>query len=249
MSQQETEKPVKALNCGSCANLNREKVFEAKCSELGKIPTSRACRSHAPDAFTMIQDQETRLTSLVDMGRVFRRMSPNDLQILAAMLLNEKRTRRAGYSFMQKVYIRIAGASGKNYLSNFVMGYVLDADKEQVRIVSESGQTAVTLPKGSPSLYTIEQFEPIREEIFANKRWVDQDAKADAARISSRIIADLDQADVRGDLDTKNTKRKKIKKVKQTEDLVTFVAKMTRGVISTKKAHQAMDEEIVVNWG
>ena len=249
MSQQEAEKPVKALNCGSCANLNREKVFEAKCSELGKIPTSRACRSHAPDAFTLMQDQETRLTSLVEMGRVFRRMSPNDLQILAALLLNEKRTRRAGYSFMQKVYIRISGSSGRNYLSNFVMGYVLDADKDQVRIVSETGLTAVTLPKGSPSLYTVEQFEPVRAEIFANKRWVDQDVKADAARLSSRVLADLDQADVRGDLDTKSAKRKKIKKVKHAEDLVSFVAKMTRGVISTKKAHQAMDEEITINWG
>lgn len=183
------------------------------------------------------------------MGRVFRRMSPNDLQILAAMLLNEKRTRRAGYSFMQKVYIRIAGTSGRNYLNNFVMGYVLDADKAQVRIVSESGQTAVTLPKGSPSLYTIEQFEPIRAEILANRRWVDPAVKADESRIASRIISNLDQADVRGTLDTKNTRRKKIKKVKQTEDLVTFVAKMTRGVINTKKAHQAMGEEIVVNWG
>lgn len=150
---------------------------------------------------------------------------------------------------MQKVYIRIAGSLGRNYLSNFVMGYVLDADKDHVRIVSETGQTAVSLPKDSPSLFTVDQFDPIREEIFANKRWVDQDVKADAARISSRIIVDLDQADVRGDLDTKITKRRKIKKVKQTEDLVTFVAKMTRGVISTKKAQQAMDEEITINWG
>lgn len=228
----------------------REKVFEARCSELGRIPSSKACTRHTPDAFTLMQDQESRVTSLMDMGRVFRRMSPNDMQILAAILMNERKTRKAGYNFMQKVYIRVAGSAGRNYLSNFVLGFVLDADREWVRVVSESARTAVTVPneKNSTTIYSIEQFKEIRQEIFDKKQFVDGDI-AKAHEKIQRSIANLDQAEDMGLLETAIAARRKIKKVKtkESDDLVSFVAKLSRGVIKTRKAER-MDEEINVSW-
>lgn len=247
---QEIENPSKALNCGSCVGLMREKVMPNLCSELGRLPSSRACKQHVPDAFTLMQDNESRILSMVDMGLVFRRMSPNDLQILAALLMNERKTRKAGFYFMQKVYIRVAGNSGRNYLSNFVMGYVLDATKEQVRVVSETSKTAVVLPndKNSQSLYTAQQFAAIRREIGEGKKWVDPDVIAERRRVRSTVITDLDTADAEGLLETPTAARRKIKKVKQKDDLVTFVAKLNRGVIKTQKDAANYDEEITIGW-
>jgi hypothetical protein len=226
----------------------RERVFEAKCSDLGRIPSSKSCSRHKPDAFTLMQDQEERVTSLVDMSRVFRRMSPNDLQILAAIMLNERKTRKAGFSFMQKVYIRVQGAGGRNYLSNFAAGFILDADREWVRVVSETAKTAVMLPneKNSNSLFTVEQFRPIRTEIFEKKNFVDPEIALGEEKIQRSII-NLDQADDRGLFDTPISSRRKIKKTKEKDDLVSFVAKLNRGVMRTRKAEQ-IDEEITLTW-
>jgi len=182
------------------------------------------------------------------MGTVMRRMSANDLQIFAAIMLGERKTRKAGFSFMQKVYIRVAGGAGRNYLGNFVLGYVLDATKETVRVVSETGRTAVILPneKNSNSLYTVDQFRQIRIEIHANKAWVDPEIQKGHEKIA-RSIAGLDSADERGLFDTPVAQRRKIKKVKKEDDLVTFVSKLSRGVIKARKA-ESVDEEISIAW-
>jgi len=228
----------------------RDKILENKCSELGRLPTSRACSSHVPDAFSLLQDNESRLMSLVDMGSVFRRMSPNDMQILAAILMNDRKTRRVGFHFMQKVYIRIAGAAGRNYMSNFAMAYVIDANRETVRAMSETARTAVVLPndKNSQSLYTVQQFAAIRKEIFEKRQYVDNDVVIDRSRVNSKAIIDLDRADAEGLLESAGAQRRKIKKVKQKDDLVSFVAKLSRGVIKTRKAEASQDEEISINW-
>lgn len=245
----DVEKQGKGLNCGSCAGLSRERVFDAKCIELGRIPTSKACTRHVPDAFSLMQDQESRVTSLIDMGKVFRRMSPNDLQILAALMMNERKTRKAGFSLMEKVYIRVTGQSGRNYMGNFAMGYVLDATKETIRVISENGTTAIVLPneKNSSNLYTVQRFAPIRAEIAKDRKWVDPEVVKDRARMQASM-ATLDQADQAGLLETPTAARRKIKKVKEKDDLVSFVAKMSRGVIRTRKDEGNLDETFSVSW-
>lgn len=248
MSQQ-VGKPGKNLNCGSCAGLKRERVFETRCVELGRIPTSRACKQHVPDAVTLMQDQEKRMESFLDMAQVLRGMSPNDHQIFAAILMNERKTRKAGFSFMEKVYVRVQGQAGRNYMHNFATGYVLDADKEHVRIISESAKTMIVMPNEriSNSLYTVRQFAVIRAEIVAEKKWVDPEVIKSDARMSS-AIANLDQADAAGLLDTPVAARRKIKKAKEKDDLVSFVAKMNRGITKTRKDSLSLDEEFSVNW-
>ncbi len=184
----------------------------------------------------------------MDMGKVMRSMSANDLQIFGAIMLGERKTRKAGFAFMQKVYIRVAGGAGRNYQSNFVLGYVLDATKETVRVVSETGRTAVILPneKNSNSLYTVDQFRPIRVEIYANKAWVDPEIQRGREKIE-RSIAGLDVADERGLFDTPIAARRKIKKVKEKDDLVTFVSRLSRGVMKARKA-EGIEEEITLSW-
>jgi len=63
----------------------------------------------------------------------------NELNALASLLLKEKQTRKFGYHFYQKVYVRLQGQVKNNYFSNFVVGHILDATKENVRIVGFNG--------------------------------------------------------------------------------------------------------------
>lgn len=227
-----------------------ERVFEARCSELGRVPTSKACKLHVPDAVALMQDQEQRMKSFLDMAQVFRRMSPKDMQVFGAMMIAERKTRKAGFSFMEKVYVRVQGQAGRNYMSNFAMGFVLDADKERIRIISESAKTVIVLPneKVSNSLYTVRQFATIRAEIAAEKKWTDPEVVKSDARMSAAIaMANLDQADAAGLLDTPVAARRKIKKAKEKDDLVSFVAKMSRGITKSRNSDGG-DEEFSVSW-
>lgn len=194
-----------------------------------------------------MQGQESRVGNFISLSSLFRRMSPNDMQILAAILLKEKKTRNAGFSFMEKVYVRISGGQGRNYLHNFVLGYVLDADKESVRIISETGQTALTMPNDTSgtTLYTAEQFAPIRAEIAESGKWVDPEVTIARARMAS--IQTLDEADAAGLLETPTAARRKVKKVKKKDDLVSFVAKMNRGFIKSR-SKAGSEDEVTFSW-
>ncbi len=244
------------VNCGSCLHLNGEKVFEAKCIELGKLDQSVACASHTPDAFSLIGDSDSMVYDLSKLGATLKLMTIRDCQILASLLLNEKKTRRAGFFFMQKVYVRVSGRSGRNYVKNFALGYVLDANKDTVRIVSASGRTAVVLPIGSDALYTVKAFQPIRTEMYANRKYVDPDVEVGNAKIARAAaeMANLDDADSLGLLESSISKKRKIKKIKKgSEDLVSFVARLTRGIdrADTEQEHRRAthgDESFEVSW-
>lgn len=247
--QQDNDKQNARLNCGSCTHLHREKVFEARCEALGKIPASKACSKHKADAFTLLQDKEDRVQGVMDMAKILRVMNPRELEIFAAIMLKEKTTRKHGFTFFQKVFIRVSGSAGRNYLSNFVLGYIVDADKESVRIVSETGGTAIELPneKDGTTLYTLERFNPIRREIFENQQFQDPELVFAAEKIQ-RSILNLDQADELGMFDTKQAKRKKIKKSKEKDDLVSFVSKLGRGVVRAQRNSDLQDETITIAW-
>lgn len=251
-------KPSINLNCGSCAGLKRERVMETFCSLAGQLEVSPACSKHTPDAFTLTHEEPERVLSLVQMGRVFRGMSANDLQILAAVLAGERRSRNAGYYFMEKVYIRVQGASGRNYMKNFVMGFVLDANREEVRIISESGKTAIVMPndKNGSTLYKLEAFEAIRTEAIEAGRWTDPDVVRDRMRRESNAIETLDHADANGLLDTPTAARRKIKKIStrgSDDSLVGIVSKLNRGVMRENDLNATDNsyggKTITISWG
>jgi hypothetical protein len=224
--------PKKNLNCGSCTFLNRDRTFEAPCSQLGRIPTSKACGSHAPDAFALVGNED-RITNLENVGEMMSQMSDNDLQILGAMMLREKATRKNGFHFRQKVYVRIRGASNSNYLSNFVVGYILDATKETIRVIGESGKTAISAinDKNSETVYTVQRFNKLRMEMLAAGRRVDPDILTEEERLANKAkyttVIPLDDAVKEGILD----KKKKAAK----DDLVSLVSRMGKGHLKRGK--------------
>lgn len=226
-----SDNPKKNLNCGSCSGLIRERILEARCSELGRLPASKACGSHSPDVFSLVGDED-RITNLEDVSELMAQMSTNDLQILGALMLREKQTRKNGFQFRQKVYVRIRGASNSNYLSNFVIGYVLDVTKETIRVIGESGKTTISAindPK-SETVYTVERFNKLRQEMVAAGRRVDPDIATEQQRLEAKqkyaSIVPLDEAVEKGIVDKKRKAAR--------DDLVSMVSRLGRGQLKRK---------------
>lgn len=214
------------LNCGSCLFLNRERCFERRCSDLGKLPTGKSCGSYKPDVFNLVGSGQ-KIDRLHKMSEALHGMSPNELQTLGALLHAERNTRKAGWRFMQKVYVRYTGGSNRNYMSNFLVGYVLYADKEYVRIVGDSGKMFLSIMNtgDSTTLYTVQQFRPLRDAMLEAKKF--SDPENGQPSLFSRI-AKLDDV-----VREERPLRKNVKKSKASEDdLVSIVSRMSRGIIS-----------------
>lgn len=235
-----------SLNCGSCLFLNRERCFERRCADLGKIPTNKACGTHKPDMFNLVGTHQ-KIDRLHKMAEAIHGMSANELQTLSAVLHAEKNTRKAGWRFMQKVYVRYIGSSSRNYLSNFLVGYVLYADKEYVRIVGDSGKVFLSVmnEKNGDTVYTVSQFNELRSAMIAANKRVDPESSYVGAR---GFVSKLDKV-----VEQDRPLRKQVVKGRSSEDdLVSIVSRMARGVLgrSSQARRQSSKEgaEISLKW-
>jgi hypothetical protein len=238
-------KSSEILQCGSCTYLNREKVFEQKCMELGKIPTSKSCTSHTPDVFTLVSDEHS-VNVLKNLAAVTKNLSVNELQILAALFLRERLTRKAGYHFYMKVYYRFSGQGG--YLSNYVTARILDANKERVRLIGMdlSKPVSVTVYAGSDSIIPAEKFKDIKNNLIKANKLIDPGSSIKCSSSSRGIISTLDLA-----VDEGAIMQEEI--VSSKDDLVTLVSKMGRGLIlkkGKKKKSGALNDDgsVDIKW-
>lgn len=235
------------ITCGSCSFLMRERLDgnTSSCSIcLGKIPTSRACASHKPDAFTAI-NSEHKVDALADIAHAVASFGARDLEVLATLLLREKTTRKQGFRFMQKVFVRFQGNISDNYMNNFVIGYVVDADKEYIRVVSATGKICLSVlnDANSTSLYTVEQFADIRRQMKQHSMY--NDPKTMSIERSS-MFQKMDALDKSGAFDETNTKRNKKVKRAEPDDLVSIVSRLNRGIMKSDKKESR--ETISIRW-
>lgn len=232
-----------SLNCGSCLFLERERTFETPCIAQGRLPTSKACGSYKPNAYLLVGAtlKNDRVEKLAD---AIHGMTGVELQALGALMHAERTTRKYGWRFHQKVYVRISGSSDRNYLSNFVSGRVLFADKETVRVIGENGKTCLTLinEKTGTTLYTVERFNEIRAKMLeANNR-------KDPIKMSQvrPVIQDLDHIP-----EEKITNKYVRRDRGRRDDLVSIVSRMQRGVVARperRRKKKIVSGEIKMVW-
>lgn len=234
------------LTCGSCLYLNRDKVFEKKCVELGKVPTSKSCSAHKADAFQLIGKPRS-IARLSHIAKGIHGMSASELQALAALIAAERHTQKYGWRFFQRVYVRLLGSSASNYFSNFAVGYVVSADKEYVRIVGDSGKLMVTAMndhfKGhAPStVYTVEEFKKLAAEMTKKGRFTDN-TNSTRVVMSVRKLDDVLASD-------EPINKKLSKSTTKTDDLVAIVSKMSLGFSPrAKKSRSRKSSELVMDW-
>lgn len=233
------------LTCGSCMHLSRERCFEKRCNELGKLPTSSSCSSHKPDAFALVGHEES-VPRLAMVAKAIHKMSIPEIQALAAVLHNEKQTRKNGWQFYQRVYLRFTGSSNRNYLGNFAVGYVISADKDYIRVVGDSGKMFFSLvnDKNSDTIFSVERFRSLQSEMTKKKHFVDPESTRAIPRANIQRLDDV--------LNSDEQVNKKLTKFKtKSDDLVAIIDRMSRGLAPTKKVKTESRKsvgEIVLDW-
>ena len=184
-------------------------------------------------------------------------MSNPDIQVLVGLLLQEKTTRKQGFYFHQKLYVRYRGTL-RNYFSNFMVGYVLYATKEYVMVVGDSGKTVFRLinEPNSNSFYTVEQFRPMRAEMSAKKMFIDPQIDKDNASLYAKqgsvTPVDLIEEDM---LRSRSVSKVRRKDIETPDDIVTMVRRAERGKLADRmygakrKRDKSSNETIVFTMG
>lgn len=199
------------LNCGSCAGLHREDLKDngidksqkppkrLTCSGMGITAGNSACPKFKPDVFTLneiVPHEATTRQNMETVSAMMNSVPTSKLPLIASVIIYEETTRKYGYKLWQKVFIRYRGTSKSDYLSNFMSGRVLWADKNHINLVSDQeGKDAVTITipysdsEGS-TIYTEEQFKVLRKEMKRKKRYVDPVEERNALKSATPVGED-----------------------------------------------------------
>lgn len=242
------QKPRDQITCGSCVHLQDERLPGCKttCINNGKIITSKTCGGFKPN-YKIIPVQPQLKSRFELLAEAVYGMAPSELSLMAALLLQERKTRKQGYHLYQKIYIRYRGTATANYFSNFLVGYIIYADSEYVRVVGEKSSMSLQLitEKESFTYYTMDRFDVLRKTMQERRAYIDptiaqEEAAANSARIGA--ISTFDEV-----VDKKVAINKKIQRKKASaDDLVSIVTRMQRGVLRGSKTTK--DVTIDMHW-
>lgn len=236
-----------SLTCGSCRYLQTDRLDKEPCNAKGKIVSSKSCTQHSPDVFPLVRSAGHVYSDLVKLSEVVSSMGHKQLEVIAAMMLRARVLKRFGFTFFQKVYVRAQGDHKGDYISNFGVAHIIDADKEFIRIVGDSG-TSYTLmnEKESTSFYTVNRFQALRKEMLEGKKFVDPDADKYTKGSIVGNINNIDNLDNVGAVDyDKKGKRKIVKASKvNKDDLVSFVTRLQAGHLKMTKSRQRAEESV-----
>lgn len=203
------------------------------------LPAAKPCSLYKADAFTLStinSKADHKQDHLQKLAESIAEFTIPELAVLAGIFLAEKKTRQQGFRFWQRVYVRIRGTSSDNYLNNFVVGRVLDADKEYVRVVSDLGKSCIQVvnDKNSCTLYTHARFDGMRAEMRRDKKLVDPATSRNLKKSATSNMETVDFAVDSGLIDTEfGFKNPKVRKSKYL-DLVGIVKKMNTGRIASR---------------
>lgn len=183
-SQKQTKAALKTLapRCGDCSGLKREQLIpgsKSVCSQNGIITTSKTCSHFMSEIEPIKPLVGTR--PFEQLLALIAEVPDNALRSLGGLLFQEAKTRKFGFYFGQKVYVRYRGQANRNYMSNFLSAVVFSANAAVIRLTSDDGRCTMTFTldvvRAGGVIYTTEEFEPLREEMVANGKHVDPNAE------------------------------------------------------------------------
>lgn len=240
-SRKQVKAGLKSLQprCGECVGFKCEKLIadnKQVCSKIDKTPTSQTCTHFIADTKPlhplMKRDAFDSLVSL------FQEIPDDGLRAVASLLYNEKKTRKAGYHFGQKVYVRYRGAAGANYLSNFMIARIMSVGSEYIRLTSQDGKCNITFARktNEDHILTVDEFNELRQKMVAKNRLVDPDTTrllTKRLRCEEEYDLNMTNDSAGGQITTIDTVFKENKlprrKQKKTVDLVDLVNGMMEG--------------------
>ena len=168
------------IRCGQCSGLERDNLVNgSRCSEQGMLPTSKPCGSFRPDSFS-VADEVQQNGALLALAHLISKIPSAKLDLVAAMIQNDKKTRKQKMCFGQRVYVRYRGLANANYMSNFMQAFILDAGKDYIRIMSRDGSCTLTYENdgnglSGPAIYSKAAFDKLRAVMVEKGNEVDPD--------------------------------------------------------------------------
>lgn len=215
-----TKKPKPT--CGSCVHFDKEKLFDKKCCDLGKIAESKACPSHHPNVFK-IRTQHGEDNKVTPLFKALREVPDDVIPVLAAMLAREERTRKlTPFKLLQPVVVCFTGDG--TYVSNYCKANILDITKDYVRIINRKGDMIMTVSLDClDSIFSLRQWQEKKAEMLKMGRLVaPEDKRKTSSLVNHEIIPTIDSAFEQGRIS-----EKKLRKT----DLVKYLEFLDTGVL------------------
>ena len=99
----------------------------------------------------------TGSTASIHLFRAIRALPDEHIPIIIEMLKNEQEMRKGRYRLMQPVYILFDGNG--QYVNDYVLGYVISATDDTLKVINKDGTFTGSFPLSSTSILTVEDFE------------------------------------------------------------------------------------------
>jgi len=115
------------VRCRDCFHFKHQKAsgYKSVCIDLGILPQGRPCAKFLPDAKLF----DLRLDEGRDLRQYVGTLPANKLALYAALLMQERTTRRQGFRHGEMIYIRLFR---EDYLSNYARAWVIMANAQRV---------------------------------------------------------------------------------------------------------------------
>lgn len=236
------------FRCGDCRFYSCEKQFDKVCEQLGHLETSVGCEKFKPNVKKLKDSLQETGSSIELLAQMVAKVPSSSLHVLSSILYNDKTTRKFGYRFMQRVYVRYRGLDGANYVSNFMPAHVIEASKAGLRLLSASGNTHILktdFKKGElagPNIFSVTEFKKLKQEMVkANKL-------EDPALRKKKVSQDFLLEDVVPEKSAETKKKKKY----AINDLVSMTKDIERGYLTkgtykkSKPVENDVDHEDVI---
>jgi len=154
------------VRCGNCYHFCHQRAprFSDVCEKIGILKIGRPCTSFLVDAHIFdLKQNEGR-----DLREFIGKLSSTKLALYAALLIQEKQTRRYGLRHGELVYIKIFP---DDYLSNYFRAWVIMADKRRVFVQgTDKSFRGMFMPD---SVLDIADFIKRRADLVKTKRLID----------------------------------------------------------------------------
>ena len=224
--------------CNDCRFFCSEKIFEKPCDKLGQIETAKACVKFKP-AVQKFEDAVADAESPLELlGKYVANVPTSNLHILGAVILNEKTTRKFGYRFMQRVYVRYRGQQESDYVDNFLPCHVMEATRLGLRLLSANGKTQILkteFKKGElagPNIYSVAEFKKLKAQMIKAKKLEDplhKRRKADLSYLIEEPVA-------------KETDKKKY----TLNDLVAMTRDVEKGFVTKNSYKRERSDSLII---
>lgn len=154
--------------CGSCQHYSWVTADDktTTCNNLGFLDITPACPVYKLNPF-ILQDFEK---VLMPLSNVLRAMPVTVLPMFYDIIAAEKKLRKLGFYFFEKIVVKYYGTPADKYISNYITARLYSADESGAFIISSTGIRMYVL---RDSIIKLEDFLELHEELKNSRKLID----------------------------------------------------------------------------